>query len=413
MATDKLKKLARLAALEDSPAVTTELELERVDFLLDENATKIDEVGKGCETIVTAINTLDQTKADKEDVAQQIESIARIPGRPGNQGPKGDKGDKGDRGEKGETTIVDRIIEKTEIVKEQPIIKTEVIKETVVKEDLTGEAVVSKINALPLEDDKKIGAEHIKGLPQAMSKHYPVGISETRVKALIAETPAGASTYSSLTDVNMTGLADGNMPIWDETTGKWLPGVATSTDEKVKYDAGDPTAGYLGAKVVAGEGITISEGTGTDANKVKISNTWMLDPVEEYWDISDGLPVDPEVGDRYISDGTDEELGWYDGYIYEWDGEEWEETLPIEGMMVWLIFEMVWWVFMSGGWREEGWDSYLALDQTTPQAFTGGTVTGTGLLQVVGGVLGKNVMITVSATAPANPQMGDLWVDIS
>jgi hypothetical protein len=220
-------------------------------------------------------------------------------------------------------------------------------------------------------------------------------------------------------------------------------------------------------------------------------------------------------------------------------------------MMVWLIFEMVWWVFMSGGWREEGWDSYLDLTETnwtadsplafdtdtkhlsvdlstyvpytgattnvnlgthsltttgdirnnnstnfscfesgslrigndpspfpssyikflyntisnyldvsdigsangvnfdvpikvgalhsngflktvgsdgsltvdtssylklaqaTPQTFTSGTVTGTGLLQVVGGVLGKNVMITVSATAPTNPNIGDLWVDLT
>jgi hypothetical protein len=55
----------------------------------------------------------------------------------------------------------------------------------------------------------------------------------------------------------------------------------------------------------------------------------------------------------------------------------------------------------------------LHLNQTSPQTFTGGTVTGTGLLQVVGGVLGKNVMLTVSDTAPANPNVGDLWVDIS
>jgi hypothetical protein len=171
----------------------------------------------------------------------------------------------------------------------------------------------------------------------------------------------------------------------------------STTDEKVKYDASDPTAGYLGAKVVAGEGITISEGTGTDANKVKISNTWMLDPVEEYWDITDGLPVDPEVGDRYISDGTDEELGWYDGYVYEWDGEEWEETLPLEGMMVWLIFEMVWWVFMSGGWREVGWDSYVALDQTIPQTFTGGALIGTGLLSVTAGQLGLDTSTYLTA----------------
>jgi hypothetical protein len=42
-------------------------------------------------------------------------------------------------------------------------------------------------------------------------------------------------------------------------------------DEKVKYDAGDPTAGYLADKVVAGTGISIAEGTGADENKLVIS----------------------------------------------------------------------------------------------------------------------------------------------
>lgn len=41
-------------------------------------------------------------------------------------------------------------------------------------------------------------------------------------------------------------------------------------DEKVKYDAGDPTAGYLSAKIKAGTGITLSEGTGADENKLII-----------------------------------------------------------------------------------------------------------------------------------------------
>jgi len=88
-------------------------------------------------------------------------------------------------------------------------------------------------------------------------------------------------------------------------------------------------------------------------------NITLLPPVEEEWDITEGLPPDPEVGDRYISDGTDEELGWYDGYIYEWDGEEWYETIPLEGFMVWLIFEMVFWVFFSGGWMEMGSGTYV------------------------------------------------------
>jgi len=45
------------------------------------------------------------------------------------------------------------------------------------------------------------------------------------------------------------------------------------TDEKVKFDAADPTAGYLSAKVVPGANIAISEGTGADENKLKIAVT--------------------------------------------------------------------------------------------------------------------------------------------
>jgi hypothetical protein len=44
-----------------------------------------------------------------------------------------------------------------------------------------------------------------------------------------------------------------------------------STDEKVKYDAADPSAGYLADKIIAGTGITIAEGSGADENKLKIS----------------------------------------------------------------------------------------------------------------------------------------------
>ena len=104
--------------------------------------------------------------------------------------------------------------------------------------------------------------------------------------------------------------------------------------------------------------------TVADGIYLKIEDSWLVPPIESWWDISEGLPVDPEVGDRYGSDGTDEELGWYDGYIYEWDGEEWVESIPVEGWMVWALFDMVLWFFFSGGWAEVGSDSYLRLDGT-------------------------------------------------
>ena len=53
--------------------------------------------------------------------------------------------------------------------------------------------------------------------------------------------------------------------------------VGQSSDELVKYDVNDPTAGYLGAKIVAGTNITVSEGTGADENKVLISLSGTID----------------------------------------------------------------------------------------------------------------------------------------
>lgn len=103
----------------------------------------------------------------------------------------------------------------------------------------------------------------------------------------------GASAYADLTDVDMTGLADGNMPIWDADTSKWIPGTPTDTDEKVKYDASDPTAGYVADKFVAGTGITLAEGTGADENKLLITNSL---------DLSGYVPYTGAIADLNLGD---------------------------------------------------------------------------------------------------------------
>jgi hypothetical protein len=117
-----------------------------------------------------------------------------------------------------------------------------------------------------------------------------------------------------------------------------------------------------------------------DTRYVKTEDWFVLPPVDSEWDVTDGLPVDPEDGDRYVADGTDEELGWYDGYIYEWSEYygEWIETLPVEGMMIWLLFELVFWVFFSGGWMEIGSGTYVNVDGDT---MTGALVIGDGTNQ--------------------------------
>jgi len=84
---------------------------------------------------------------------------------------------------------------------------------------------------------------------------------------------------------------------------------------------------------------------------------WVLPPIDDFYGPVDGLPADPTVGDRYIADSTAN--GWTQDYVYEWDGTEWEETTPEEGWMVWDLLGLIFWVFFSGGWMEEGSFTYV------------------------------------------------------
>lgn len=98
---------------------------------------------------------------------------------------------------------------------------------------------------------KKISWDDIKDKPDIVSYI---------IKTISAKT----YSLSELDDIDISALIK-------NSDGKYVLG--TAADEKVKYDVSDPTAGYLADKIVAGNGISIAEGTGTDENKVKITNT--------------------------------------------------------------------------------------------------------------------------------------------
>ena len=75
-------------------------------------------------------------------------------------------------------------------------------------------------------------------------------------------------------------LIGNHLGIWEVKTVSEVNGILTgeaSTDELVKYDSHDTAAGYLSDKIIAGTGITLSEGTGADENKLIINgaNTYI------------------------------------------------------------------------------------------------------------------------------------------
>jgi hypothetical protein len=60
--------------------------------------------------------------------------------------------------------------------------------------------------------------------------------------------------------------------------GNWVTQTTFGaiTDETVKYDAGDPIAGYIADKFIGGAGITLAEGVGAQENKLVINTTALM-----------------------------------------------------------------------------------------------------------------------------------------
>lgn len=84
----------------------------------------------------------------------------------------------------------------------------------------------------------------------------------------------GAIVFTDLTDVPNTYVNQKLKGIRVNATANGLEFYTTTdVDEKVKYNVGDPTAGYVADKIVAGTGISVAEGTGGNENKLVINST--------------------------------------------------------------------------------------------------------------------------------------------
>lgn len=80
----------------------------------------------------------------------------------------------------------------------------------------------------------------------------------------------------NLSDKQATLVSGTNIKTINSTSllGSGNIDIAGGTDEKVKFDAGDSTAGYVADKIVAGTGISVAEGAGANENKLVITNTF-------------------------------------------------------------------------------------------------------------------------------------------
>lgn len=110
--------------------------------------------------------------------------------------------------------VIEKVIERTEVVKEQPIV-TEVTNN--VENPVTGEEIVSRVNDLPTDDDElKIDASHLKGLEKILDV--------VKGKLVVGGTKFLSYLWGDVAIVNPT---DTQVLTYDATLGKWKNADAT------------------------------------------------------------------------------------------------------------------------------------------------------------------------------------------
>lgn len=109
----------------------------------------------------------------------------------------------------------------------------------------------------------------LSNLDYASSGHTGFQPAGAYLIAVVADSPlSGSGTSGSHLSISKSDAThDGYLSSTDWNT------FNNKGDEKVKYDSNDSSSGYLSDKVVAGTGISLSEGTGGDADKLKITNS--------------------------------------------------------------------------------------------------------------------------------------------
>lgn len=188
------------------------------DFMDKANAPTTEEVlANDIKVLDTKINTVEKELSDKiEETLAIVEEVKKQEGPAGYTPQKGVDYEDGkdyvltaeDKEEIAKTIVVP-IVEKV-IIRETPIVtenKFETIKEVALHE--TGEQTVEKINSLPLEDEYKIDASHIKNLPKpegVVGGGLSRGVAD-RLYAPIG-TSGGASAWGDITGTlsNQTDL---------------------------------------------------------------------------------------------------------------------------------------------------------------------------------------------------------------
>jgi hypothetical protein len=229
-------------------------------------------------------------KLNAEELKKKMQLENGKDGLDGKDGKQGQKGEKGDKGADGITPSTTELVSEArkglldELLPKIPT--TEQLSENIV---LKADKVRDVLETL--KDDNRLDATAIKNLPEYTEKIIKGGVAGRGIYTYV-----GGEKKGLLSSIDFVG------PTFSKVNGRETLTFVGDSDEKVKYDAGDPTAGYVADKFVAGTGITLSEGTGANENKLEIINSLDL---SGYLAIDQTTPQTIINGTPVFSEGID------------------------------------------------------------------------------------------------------------
>jgi hypothetical protein len=199
-------------------------------------------------------------------MATPVKGVDYKDGEKGDQGIPGMPGKPGEDGQNAEPETPESIATKLNTLED--VLDLKVLKGGV--KSLSKQINYNDIQGKPNMADLRW---HGGGLSKATTDGVTITGDGTPGNPLVG-VAGGVTKFTELTDVpnSYASAAGKGVRVNGSATGLEFY-TTTDSDEKVKYDAADTSAGYLGAKTVAGTGITLSEGTGGDADKLVITNT--------------------------------------------------------------------------------------------------------------------------------------------
>lgn len=140
---------------------------------------------------------MDAKLAEANKIVEEIKAMRPKDGDPGKDAD--------------ETAILERVLER--------------IPEPVKPDEVTGQSIVEKINDLEAEPEQQIDAKHIKNLPKMIKETGGV---------------VGRNIYQ-MNDVNLTGIADGDILRWNGTDKRWENSFNTNF-HRITVSATQPTS---------------------------------------------------------------------------------------------------------------------------------------------------------------------------